>query len=134
MACIHSLGGVSTRMGFLIQCPICRGDFRDGSAYTATSGVAFPPGHHLYEFDGPNSLSISAMKGRWKSRGSDGGRLDQPFIKAQAPTRERFLTDCKESRNERGNARVFSAAESRTFTGTTLRALTRSLRSSSRSI
>lgn len=37
-------------MGFLIECPICKGGFTDGRAYTVTSGVAFVPPHHLYEF------------------------------------------------------------------------------------
>lgn len=37
-------------MGFLIKCPICKGGFNDGRAYTGTSGVAFGPPHPLYEF------------------------------------------------------------------------------------
>ena len=37
-------------MGFLITCPICHGDFKDGRSHTATSGVAFPPPHPLYEY------------------------------------------------------------------------------------
>ena len=37
-------------MGFLIECPICKGDFADGRAYTGTSGVAFAPPHHLYDY------------------------------------------------------------------------------------
>lgn len=37
-------------MAFLITCPICGGDFKDGRSYTATSGVAFAPPHPLYEY------------------------------------------------------------------------------------
>lgn len=37
-------------MGFLIECPICKGGFADGRAYTGTSGVMFVPPHPLYEF------------------------------------------------------------------------------------
>ena len=37
-------------MGFLIACPICHGDFKDGRPYTGTSGVAFAPPHPLYEY------------------------------------------------------------------------------------
>jgi len=37
-------------MGFLIKCPICGGDFKDGRPYTGTSGVAFAPPSPLYEY------------------------------------------------------------------------------------
>ena len=37
-------------MGFLIACPICYGNFKDGRPYTGTSGVVFVRPHPLYEY------------------------------------------------------------------------------------
>lgn len=46
---MNSVLGVLS-MGFLISCPICGGDFKDGRPYTCTSGVVFIPPHPLYEY------------------------------------------------------------------------------------
>lgn len=53
-------------MSIQIQCPLCGQGFTDGRAYAATSDVAFPPGHFLYEYC-DTGLHLDCLE-RWQHR------------------------------------------------------------------